>query len=168
MNLPFSPTFFRKMDIFQQLMEYENQAKDKRLWKGEKAVLIWGASDKHQLLDEGLNWRHVKKALDYCVKKKFITESEKNELSKPALRTHIIRTFPVREFGDLLDKDDSRVRINRNGILAGKILAETNNLKNTRDYRMWTGDWHLLYYLAGLLLVIQVLKGFVELVKLFF
>jgi hypothetical protein len=33
MNLPFSPTFFRKKDIFQQLMEFESQKKKKQLWE---------------------------------------------------------------------------------------------------------------------------------------
>lgn len=79
MNLPFSPTFFRKMDIFQQLMEYESQKKKKQLWEGEKALLIWAGSEHHQHLGSAIDLHHVKDALDYCVRVKFITETEKIE-----------------------------------------------------------------------------------------
>lgn len=159
MNLPFSPTFFREIDIFQQLMEYESQKDKKLLWKGEKAVLVWGASDRHQFLDEGLTWEHAKKALAYCVEKKFITESERVELTKPTLRTHIIRSLPVHEFGDFLGDESSPVRINRNGILAGAVLTETDFLNKRWRYQVWICAWWLILVAAGLILVSQTVAA---------
>lgn len=159
MNLPFSPTFFREIDIFQQLMEYESQKDKKLLWKGEKAVLVWGASDQHQFLDEGLNWEHVKSALAYCVEKKFITESERVELTKPTLRTHIIRSLSVHGFGDFLDDESSPVRINRNGILAGAVLTETDFLNKRWRYQVWIYAWWLILGAAGLILVSQTVAA---------
>lgn len=165
MNLPFSPTFFRKMDVFQQLMEYESQKDKKHLWEGEKAVLIWSASDQHQHLGSALDTHHVKKALDYCVKEKFITESEKEKLQGRV--SYILESLSVHEFGSPKSIPEKKLdmKINRNGILAGEILMETNNLKNLRKYKRWSWDWYLLYFLAGLILTIQFLKGFVELIQ---
>jgi hypothetical protein len=41
------------------------------------------------------------------------------------------------------------------------------NLKNPRKYKKWSLDWYFLYYFAGLLLAIQVIKGIIELVQAF-
>lgn len=166
MNLPFSPTFFRKMDIFQQLMEYENRRDKKHLWEGEKAVLIWSASEHHQHLGSSIGIKHVRSALDYCSEQGFIskTDAEKVQGSIP----HIMESLPIYEFGVLDQGSDPKnpsLKINRNGILAGEILTKTNNLKNTREFKYWQADWYLLYYLAGLLLTIQVIKGAIELIR---
>ena len=166
MNLPFSPTFFRKMDIFQQLMEYESQKKIKRLWEGEKALLMWAGGEEHQHLGSPLDNQHVKDALDYCVTKNFIPQSE-NDRMKGSAR-HILEGTTTHEFGELVDDTNPRnprIKINRNGILAGQVLIETKNLKKTFKYKKWSCDWYLLYFVAGLLLVFQVLKVLVELIQ---
>ena len=136
-------------------MEYESQKDKKLLWKGEKAVLVWGASEKHQFPDEGLTWRHVKRALAYCVEKKLITESEKAELTGATFRTHIIQSLPVHEFGDFLGDENSPVRINRNGILAGVVLTETNFLNKRWKYQVWIYVWWFILGAAGLILLSQ-------------
>lgn len=169
MNLPYSPTFFRKMDIYEQLKEYESQKDKKRLWEGEKALLIWAGSEHHQHLGSAIDTHHVKDALDYCVKEHFITEAEKDRM-KGSLR-HILESLPTHEFGDVFDNSnpkEPRIKINRNGILAGQILIETKNLKKTCKYKKWTRDWYLLYYLAGFILIIQMVKGLIELINLVF
>src|SRR3989338_3616005 len=168
MNLPFSPTFFRKMDIFHQLVEYESQKKIKHLWEGEKALLVWAGSEEHQHLGSPLDTKHVKNALDYCVRIGFIPQSENDRMRNSA--RHILESTITHEFGELVNNSNEknpRIRINRNGILAGLILSETKNLKKTfRNYLLWSWDWYLLYYIAGLLLAVQVLKGFTELILL--
>ncbi len=168
MNLPFSPTFFRKMDIFQQLMEYESQKGKKKLWEGEKAVLIWAGSEHHQHLGSAIGLNHAKDALDYCVRAKFITESERDRM-KGSLR-YIIESLIIHEFASLHDDSNPKrpsIKIDRNGILAGDILIETDNLKDPGTYKKWSLDWYFLYYFAGLLLAIQVIKGIIELVQTF-
>jgi hypothetical protein len=166
MNLPFSPTFFRKMDIFQQLMEYEGQKRKKHLWEGQKAVLIWAASDQHQHLGSAIDSHHVKHALEYCVQENFISQSEHDRMKGSVF--HILESLPTYEFGSPKSNPAYRVDmiINRSGILAGEILIETNNLKNPQKYQRWSRDWYFVYYLAGILLAIQVVKGIVELVKM--
>jgi hypothetical protein len=158
MNLPFSPTFFRKIDLFQQLMEFENQKDKKHLWDGEKAVLIWASSEHHQHLGSTIDDHHVKDALNYCVVEKYLTEANKERM-KGSLK-HILESLPVYGFGDLVSTADpktSSVRINRNGILAGRILAETNSLTNTWKYRIWIFIWWLILITAGVLLLTQTI-----------
>ena len=153
------------MDVFQQLMEYESQKKEKHLWEGEKAVLIWAGSDQHQHLGSAIDVDHVKNALEYCVEKGFMAEAEKNRLSGSV--SHILESVSVHEFGSPKSNPAHRIDmvINRNGILAGEILIETMNLQNTKYYKKWSWDWFLLYYLAGLLLAVQTLKVLLDLVK---
>lgn len=82
---------------------------------------------------------------------------------------HILESLVTHEFGTVYDDSNPKspsIKINRNGILAGDILTETNNLKNPWKYKKWSLDWYLLYYFAGLLLVIQVIKSLVELVQM--
>lgn len=156
MNLPFSPTFFRKMDIYQQLMEYEGQKSKKHLWKGEKAVLIWSASEHHQHLGSFINTGHLEDALKYCVQEKFITKAE-HERMKGSAR-HILDSLPVHEFGELeegINLKTSSVKINRNGILAGRILTETNFLNNNWAYNAWTLAWWFVLGAGAIILFIQ-------------
>ncbi len=166
MNLPFSPTFFRKMDIFQQLMEYEDQKDKKHLWEGEKALLMWAGSEEHQHLGSALDTHHVKNALDYCVRKNYIPQSENDRMRGSA--RHILESTTTHEFSEVVDNSNPRnprIKINRNGILAGEILTETKNLKKYRKYEMWGLDWWILYYCAGLLLVLGLLNASIQLIK---
>ena len=163
MNLPFSPTFFRKMDIYQQLKEYETQKEKKRLWEGEKALLMWAGSEHHQHLGSAIENHHVKDALFYCAEKHLIADDDRDRLIN-SLR-HILESITTREYGELIDNSvdkKPRVKINKNGILAGQVLIETNNLKNNRRYDRWSWDWYFLYYTAGLLLFFQLLKTILE------
>jgi hypothetical protein len=165
MNLPFFPTFFRKMDIFQQLKEYESQNDEKHLWKGEKCVLIWAASEHHQHLGSAIEINHVKDALDYCVSRKIISAKERDELKGSS--RHILESLPVYEFGELqVDSEvkNPRVKINRNGILAGRILRETKSLRNTHSYDFWIVLWWAVLLAAAVILVSQTCSAIRDLV----
>lgn len=157
MNLPFSPTFFRKIDVFQQLTEYESEKNKKHLWEGQKAVLIWSASEHHQHLGSSIDSKHVKDALDYCVSEKIITEEAKKRLRGSA--PHIVEALPTYGFGKLVDVSNPknpRVRINRDGIQAGRILVETKYLKKTWwKYKIWIIVWWLILVAASIILVSQ-------------
>lgn len=165
MNLPFSPTFFRKMDIYQQLKEYEGQKDKKRLWEGEKIVLIWAGSEHHQHLGSAINSDHVKHAFTYCLDADFITKSDKKRLE--GNEPYILDCLVTHELAELHDSSiptQPSVKINRNGILAGQIIIETKNLKETSQYKRWSIQWFLLYGIAFTLLIVQVINGLVELV----
>jgi hypothetical protein len=166
MNLPFSPTFFRKIDLFQQLMEYENLKDKKHLWAGVKALLMWAASEHHQHIGSSINKDHVKDALNYCVEEKFLASSEGERMMDSA--RHILESLITYEFGTVYDNSNPKnpqVKLNRNGILAGQILVETKNLISTDRYQKWSFDWYLLYWSAGLLLFFQVIKALIEIIK---
>ncbi len=157
MNLPFTPTSFRKLDILQQLMEYESEKGEKTLWNGVKALLIWAASIHHQHLGSFIGTNHVKDALTYCVKEKFITETEKERIKGSA--RHILESLPVYGFGDpgeVVNPKEPSVKINRNGIVAGRILVETNFLENTWwRYNFWIIVWWFVLGMAGIILISQ-------------
>lgn len=161
MNLPFSPTFFRKIDIFQQLKEFESQKDKKHLWEGVKALLVWGGSEHHQHLGSFLGSNHVKDALEYCVKENFINEEERKRLVYSC--PHILESLPVYGFGDQGPSPDPKqpsVKINRNGVLAGRILVETNFLKNTWwKYQVWIIIWWFILGTAAIILISQTITA---------
>lgn len=160
MNLPFSPTFFRKIDIFQQLKEFEGQKDKKTLWEGVKALLVWGGSEHHQHLGSFLGPNHVKDALAYCVKENIITEEERKRLVYSC--PYILESLPVYGFGDQGPSPDSKqpsVKINRNGVLAGRILAETDFLRQTWRYKIWIVIWWLILGTAAIILVSQTITS---------
>lgn len=159
MNLPFTPTSFKKFDILQQLMEFESQKGEKTLWSAVKAVLAWGASIHHQHLGSFIGINHVKDALKYCVDQKFITETERERIQGSA--RHILESLPVYGFGAVGDSPDSKqpsIKINRDGILAGRVLAETNFLKNTWwRYNSWILSWWVVLICGAIILLSQVI-----------
>ncbi len=162
MILPFTPSSFRKLDIFQQLMEYESHRNEKHLWDGVKAVLIWAASPNHQHLGSYIDTGHVKDALKYCADEGFISEKERERLVDSC--RHIAESLPVYMFGEFeteqLNSENKLVRINRDGILAGRILFETNFLKqNLLQYKFWIYMWWFVLALAFVLLLTQTTEG---------
>lgn len=161
MNLPFSPTFFREIDIYQQLMEYESQKDKKHLWEGEKSVLIWAASEHHQHLGSAIGINHVKDALKYCSDKGYITEQERTNLYGSS--RHIIESLPIHDFGINQRSQNPKnpsVKINKNGVLAGKILIKTRSLKkNISRYNFWIIIWWLVLAFAAIILLSQTLSA---------
>jgi len=165
MNLPFSPTFFRQMDIYQQLKEYESQKGEKHLWEGEKAVLIWSASDQHQHLGSAIDTHHVTNALEYAAKNGYLAQADATRLKGSV--SHILESLSVHEFGTPKSIPENKLdmKINRNGILAGDILIKTKNLERKWQYEKWSWDWYFVYYIAGFLLFLQTLKVVSELIE---
>lgn len=159
MNLPFTPTSFKKLDILQQLVEFESEKGEKTLWSGVKAVLVWGASVHHQHLGSFIGINHVKDALTHCVREKFITEEEKKRIQGSA--RHILESLPTYGFGEAGESPDPKqpsVRINREGILAGRVLTETEFLKNTWwRSNFWTIVWWIVLAATAIILTSQVI-----------
>ncbi len=161
MNLPFTPSSFRKFDVLQQLMEYESHKKEKSLWNGVKSVLIWSGSIHHQHLGSYINSLHVKDALNYCEQEGFISESERKRLISSS--PHILESLVVYQFGDEEENSTSKnpsLRINRNGVLAGRILVETNFLTKTFfRYKIWIYIWWGVLSLAAIVLIAQAFRA---------
>lgn len=163
MKLPFSPTFLRKMEVFQELVEYEEQ-NVKKLWGGEKAFLIWAASENHQHLGSEVGKDHLQNALDQAEARGFIKERDKNFFKLNG--RHIVESLVTHNMATLIryasDKDP-RIKFHTNGILAGQILTETKNFKETTGY-------HWLYKLSkikvetvlSLLALVIALLGFLQ------
>lgn len=157
MNLPFSPTFFNKIDIFQQLVEFEKEKVVKTLWDGVKAVLLWSASIHHQHLGSAIGSNHVLSALKLSVSEGYLLEEDEKRMDG-SLR-HILQSLPGYGFGEFVetaDPSNPSVRISRCGILAGEILKETNFLKYNWKYQIWTILWWTILFAAGLILLSQV------------
>lgn len=156
MNLPFTPTFFKKLDIYQQLVDYEKAVEIKPIWKAEKVVLLWAIGRGHQHIGSYISPGNVKDALEMEVK-----VNGKLDESAAAYAVHIqqvLDALVVRGFAEAHHANSS-IRINQNGFIAGKILEETDFLTKTFKYKLWTWLWWGVLFAAAVILINQVLSA---------
>jgi hypothetical protein len=137
MSFPFFTTYLREAKIFLKLLEYEEQGKLKNLWEGEKVFLIWAGSESHQQIGTNVDNNHFKNAVDYCIEKKYISKDKEIELKNSAL--HVVNGLILHNFAtkkNEVNPENVQILINEDGLLAGKILIDTNNLKSTFGYQI--------------------------------
>lgn len=156
MNLPFTPTFFKKLDIYQQLVDYEKAVEIKPIWKAEKVVLLWAIGRGHQHIGSYISTGNVKDPLEMEVK-----EDGRLGESAVAYAVHIQQVLDALVVRGLAEAhpSNSSVRINQNGFIAGKIIEETDFLTRTFKYRVWTWLWWGLLTMATIILVNQTINA---------
>ena len=97
---------------------------------------------------------------------KFISEEERQRIQGSA--RHILESLPVYGFGEAGDSPDPKqpsVKINRDGILAGRVLTETKFLKNTWwRYNSWTLAWWIVLFFGVIILFSQVVSALKNLI----
>ena len=69
-DFPLTPYFFRKLGIFQALLDLE-KAENDECWKMEKSLLLWSATGHHHLASS-LNREYIQ---DRLLEKRFIKAS---------------------------------------------------------------------------------------------
>jgi len=161
MDLPLTPTFFRKIDIFQNLLDLEKEAKEKPIWYAEKEILLWAAGKNHQNLGEFIEGKTL---INYFWPK--VTSQSLTPEAVPFLSTEyeINKTFRSLEVRGLVEKSmifTEHYRINNSGLLAGQILRETNNLRSKRKmfkYNATISIWWVLVSSTSLLVFLQLLN----------
>jgi len=156
MDLPFSPTFFKKLDIYQRLVTFENQRKP--IWYVEKLLLEWAVSPHHQHLGAYISEGTAKRALDKSLAEGKFNNHQK-EAEYVANAQHVLDALVVRGFADERPNLPQEVRINKEGLLAGTVLKETNLLQNKWRYQIWITSWWLLLILGLLILVVQTVSS---------
>lgn len=156
MNLPFSPTFFQKIEVYQQLIGFESQMDKKKLWEGEKAVLLWAQSERHQHLGSAINQDCIKDAIIYCSTQPYFEDKKIDRFMNDEI--NILRNLLSKGFGTTAYRNPDQVMdlvINNKGLLAGQILVETNNLQNNSKYERYIKWWWIFLYLGVIVLVGQ-------------
>ncbi len=156
MNLPFSVTFFKKIDIFHQIREMDNEKKDKHLLIAEKAVLDWAASEHHQHLGSPIGTEHVQSALLIYISEGRIDKSEQENLNRSA--QNILDSLETRGFGNyphLNGSEDKRVKINSYGLQTGKVIRELKHWESWVIYIFWTIIWWVVLILGFIILFLQ-------------
>lgn len=152
MDLPFSPTFFKKLDIYQRLLIFENQGKP--IWYAEKLLLEWAASQHHQHLGAYISEGTAKRAFDKPLAEGRFN-NHKKEAAYVADAQHVLDALVVRGFADERPNLPKEVRINKDGLMAGTVLNETNLLNNKWSYQIWILIWWIILTLALIILVGQ-------------
>ncbi len=162
MDIPFTPYFFKKLGIYQQLSEIE--AAKKEVWKGEKSVLKWAAGPKHQHTGSYIGTGNVRDALqdtgDIDLVGDTDVEDWLHEKSQKVLDSLELDGFAERHPDYPQNKD---VRIIKEGLLAGRILLETDSLKNCNDYKCWINVWWVALIAGGVLLLSQAANSLLDL-----
>lgn len=147
MELPFSPSFFKKIEIYQQLKGYQKIEHGGSIWIDEKSVLLWYVSSENTSKGSPITRHRIKDIID---KNKTISLEHAKE---------IFHGLSMRRF---LDKsaDEESGFFNRDAYFAGEVLTETIGLGATRKYDLWILIWWIILISA---LIIVLCEAFLKL-----
>lgn len=150
MDVPFSPYFFKKLDVYQQLRDYELRGGS--WWEGEKVVLSKVANSIYQRpLSSYLNRGHVYNFLHEDIGTTDNPREIPYILCDPA---DVMGNLVERGFGEW-HPNERVIKINQRGYLAGKVLLETDLLGNCSRYENWVRTWWVLYWVGVVFIVFQ-------------
>ncbi|MEI6478174.1 MAG: hypothetical protein WCO52_04265 [bacterium] len=162
MDLPIVPSFFRRIDVYQRLIDAEHEIATKDIWDSEKAALMWAAGPDHKFVGSYIS----KENIEDLLKREFNARLAAGDasaqrlidfivgFSKEVMEALVMRGFAIEKPIDS-SQGAYKIRINPDGFLAGKILIETNSLKSAWRYKLWIGLWWIILGLALIILLIQ-------------
>ncbi|MCH7951412.1 hypothetical protein IH980_01560 [Patescibacteria group bacterium] len=127
MELPFTPSFFKKLNIFEELNNYNKVDPRRGTWSKEKKVLGWASSKENTNRGRRLTKNIVKNILD--------EKGSRNHLIEEA--QEVLNSLESRKFLSRFEYGESGL-FNERAFLAGKILLDTKNLKRSGYYLFWT------------------------------
>lgn len=154
MELPITPTFFKRLDIFQKLMDFEKDEEIKSTWKAEKIVLVWAAGADHQHIGSYIDPSHVTKPLENEIGTGKLDERSVEYAVHPQ---EVLDALIVRGFADK-NPNNKSVLINKDGLMAGKIIKETKYLKSNQKYWFWISLWWIVLGVGFLALVAELIS----------
>jgi hypothetical protein len=152
MDLPFSPSFFKRLEVYQQLKDFEDEGK--LTWEHEKKILIYATNSKAVRIGQPISSHDVAQVIF-------------NDTSKSGDALDTIRSLEVRGFGELTDPFFvfDRIKLNSKGYVAGRVLKETQGLKKAGWYWFWIKMWYAVIWVAFSLLILQVANSFKSLLQ---
>lgn len=172
--LPFSPQFFKKLDMYQELKNFESERDiHDHNWEVEKYILFKVSNPGYlNPRSSSLNTGHIASLRSEGIKKgKF-----KNPATSLSNDLVIANNLVSR---DLAEKSPffyatKEISINQRGFIAGKVLAETNSLVNPEKYEGWIKLWNIAFiattvalFSTSLLTLINLLEKVCGLLILF-
>lgn len=160
MNLPFTPTFFRKIDVYQRIMEFENDLSIKHIWQAEKVILIWSAGEHHQHIGSYIDAKCAMVPLRQAVNDGLLDQDSVEYAVSPQ---HVLNSLITKGFAEKNPTNES-VKITQDGFWAGKILKETDRLKKVSTYQFWIWFWWLVFVLALIILFYQAWPGLISVI----
>lgn len=163
MNLPFTPSFFKQIDIYQKLREFEARISTKPIWEVEKLILLWADSKDHQHIASYISPSNIQQYLHEAINTRKVSLEAVDSVVSPQ---HALNALVTRGFAEKHPVNES-VRINSEGFIAGKILRETQNLTDTWKYKFWQALWWLIFMAAVLLLLSQTIGSIFQLLDRF-
>lgn len=162
MEIPFTQTFFKEVNLYNELIYFERQGK--KSWPLEKIVLHWAAGNNHTQLATPLTRDIVESIFrDYKSEVDALPE-ETIKYSSGLGRQDVLSNLIERGFGHAQDTHKF-CRINNRGLLAGKILRRTSLLRRRYVYRFWNIFWWGVFLGTVLLLVMTLFSAFVDLMS---
>jgi hypothetical protein len=154
MDLPFSPSFFKRLEVYQELKDFEDEGK--LTWEYEKKVLIYASSAKAIRIGQPISSGDISLVIF-------------NNTDKDNDALDVIRSLEIRGFGELTNPypygSSDRIRLNSKGYMAGRVLKETQSLKKAGWYWFWIKMWYAVICVAFFLLILQVANSFKSLLQ---
>lgn len=157
MDLPITPKFFKKLELFQELNRLDKRNVNHVEWEMERRILLW-AHTNHFHLGSYLNSHTI---FDLLKRTKQFTDDQLNE--------HVVKTMEnLCEHGwanhsEAKDQRDD-VKINRDGMLVAEALADVLGGKKVWYQFLIIMSW--LTIVAGIIIVLvnafDAIKGLIK------
>ncbi len=144
MDLPVQITFFKKLELYQELKSRDARRGDDKAWMGEKDILRWAATE-HRHLGTGIDWLFVKTNI--------LTDLRYNNFPDDALR-------PME---NLLQRGYvvgwPKIKFLKEGLLMGEVIDEVAQGRGWRYEFLYWFTW--IAVICGVLLVIGPVVKFI-------
>jgi hypothetical protein len=157
MDLPITPKFFKKLELFQELNRLDKRNIDHVEWKMERQLLLWAHSN-HFHLGSYLSNRFV-----------FDTLKKTEKFSEAQLNEHVVKTMEnLCEHGwseRPMSRDQrAEIKINREGMLVAEVLSDVSRGRKTWYQFLIIVSW--LTIVAGIIIVLvnafDVIRGLLK------
>jgi len=150
MDLPITPKFFKKLELFQGLRRLDTRNKDHEEWKMEKEFLFW-AHENHFHLGTYFNTPRIIEIL-----------SRSNKFTNQQLSNHTLKMMQnTVEHGwaeyFMTQPKYNDIKINRLGILMAEVIFDSNSKLKRCFYIIFSVATWIIFGLTILALVLGVI-----------
>jgi hypothetical protein len=154
MNSPIHLSFFKKLELYQELRSRDSRIGGDKAWSGEKEILKWTVKN-HRHLGTPINVEFVQT--------KILTDPRYNNFPDDAqrpLENLIVREYAEPESVKVRWQDDPTraLRFRKEGLLMGEVIYDVENGKSRRYKYIYWLAWATA--ISGVLIVIAPVVRF--------
>ena len=143
MDIPLDPNFLKKVRIYQTLKL--NERKEKVIWKAELFLLKWAAGPNHQHTGDYIPKSTASDALYSEIGDKKLS-ADKGLQACIGDIPKVFRAMVNDGFAEHNPQSENEIKINKNGLLMGKVLREADTPFGKLLYFISSNTWWIIFF----------------------